>query len=427
MNIGQDVLSIIEALSDPVALVSRRGKIVGANSVFFEHSGFTESDLIDAQLTDLYPNKGVKRGLFRLFIKALRGKHDAGFAFPHLNLDKMVKNISATARRAFIGDQEHVIFTFKEIPNQQVVIANDEGAGSWKAYFDLAYEPYLEFRPAEPLASFQEPDDRASYLEILGDSLQVKFANDAAVKFYKGVSGSLRGESFSSFFNDKEDSIRFLDMLAVVGQMKAETTVIAGNKPAQVEMHCMVKFSEAGFIDAIYCAQRDLTGHQRYETIIGDSRIEMDFIFNQPFTGFAFLAPAGPIERPQAVNVDEKLDAILDQVVILRANQAMLDIYGTDRTRFLLKPMRTLFAGPDIARQVLKELFVIRTTSVERYAASKEMIGDVLERASIYQALFDSVDRLSGVLVATSKHPLGYKARHSIKEGNVLLESNRAT
>jgi hypothetical protein len=200
----------------------------------------------------------------------------------------------------------------------------------------------------------------------------------------------------------------------------------------------MVKFSDMGSIAAIYCAQRDLTGHQRYETIIGDSRIEMNFVFNQPFTGFAFLAPASPIERPKAINVDEQLDAMLNQIVILRANQAMLDVYGTDKSKFLLKNMNALFAGPEIARQVLKELFVIRRTSVERYAASEEIETpeDVLERTSIYQALFDGADRLSGVLVATSKHTLGYKARHSNKKEkmpvgeSVLLEdmgNNRAT
>jgi hypothetical protein len=205
-------------------------------------------------------------------------------------------------------------------------------------------------------------------------------------------------------------------MLAVVGQMKAETTVDAHNKPTQVEMNCAVKFSETGSIAAIYCAQRDLTGRQRYETIIGDSRLEMDFVFNQPFTGFAFLAPASPIECPRASNVDEQLDAMLEQIVILRANQAMFDIYGTDKTKFLLKTMNALFAGPDIARQVLKELFVIRRTSVERYTVSAETTEDVLERTSIYQALFDSADRLSGVLVATSKYTFGYKARHSNKK-----------
>ncbi|MDR1377592.1 MAG: PAS domain-containing protein [Synergistaceae bacterium] len=427
MIIGQDTLSIIEALHDPVLLVSQRGKIVNANGVFFQNWELTESDLADAQLIDLYSNKVIKRGLFRLFIKALRGQRDASFTFPHRNPDKMVKNVLATACRAAFGDQEHVVFTFKEIPTQKVVIADDEGTSSWKAYFDLAYEPYVEFRPAEPISPFQESGDRASYLEIAGDSLQVNFANKAAAKFYKGEAGSLIGESFSSFFNDKIDAIRFLDMLAVVGQIKAETTVIACGKPAQVEMHCMVKFSESGAIDAIYCAQRDLTGRQRYEAIIGDSRIEMDFIFNQPFAGFAFLAPASPIERPQADNVDKILDTMLNEIVIMRVNQAMLDIYGTDRARFLLKSMKALFADPDIARQVLKELFVIRATSVERYAVSEEMIENLLERASTYQALFDSADRLCGVFVATSKHPLGYKPRHSNKTECVALRGNRTT
>jgi hypothetical protein len=181
-------------------------------------------------------------------------------------------------------------------------------------------------------------------------------------------------------------------------------------------MHCVVKFDEEGSIAAVYCAQRDLTGHERYKAIIGGSQLEMDFAFNQPFTGFAFLAPAAPIERPQADNVDAKLDDILDRVLIMRANQAMVDIYNTDKARFLMKPMRELFADMNTARQVMKELFVMRTSSVERYASSEETVENVLERISIFRATFDNADRMNGVFVATSKYDRHYKARHSNKK-----------
>ncbi|MDR2179691.1 MAG: PAS domain-containing protein [Synergistaceae bacterium] len=411
------IINAFNALPDGVLIISpTRGKIVGANSVFFERSGLSEIDLVDVQLIDVpLFKKRIKQGLLRLFVKAVHGRgHGMSFSFPYVNPERMVKNISASAECFTLAEQEYVIFTFKELPPQEILIPGEESA-SWKAYLSLAYEPYMEFRPVAPIEPLREQDERMSYLKFAEDALKVKFANDAAGAFYRGGGGSLIGATFGSFFNKEDDALRFLDMLAAVGEMKAETVVNTYNRVAQVEMHCGVKFDDEGAIAAVYCAQRDLTGHQRYEAIIGGSRLEMDFAFNQPFTGFAFLAPQHPIERPEADNVDAKLDDILDQILIMRANQAMVDIYNTDKARFLMKPMRGLFADMNTARQVMKELFVMRTTSVERYASSEEKVEGVLERVSIFRSVFDTADCLSGVYVATSKDDRNYKARHSNK------------
>jgi PAS domain-containing protein len=253
-----------------------------------------------------------------------------------------------------------------------------------------------------------------SYLRAAGNSLRVKYANKAAIKLYRGENGILTGETFVSFFNNEDDALRFLDMLSIVGQMRAETTVNTHGKPVPVEMHCEVKFSEGGAIGAVYCGQRDLSGAQRYATIIGGSRQEMDFVFNQPFTGIAVLEPSHPVERPEADNVDFQLDTILERIVITRANQAMLDICGTDRAKFLMKPMTTLFNDPDVARQVLKELFVMRNTSVESYALPEKRV----ERVSFYRAIFDDADRLREIFVAASNNDVSYKARHRDIKGD---------
>jgi hypothetical protein len=53
---------------------------------------------------------------------------------------------------------------------------------------------------------------------------------------------------------------------------------------------------------------------------------------------------------------------------------------------------------------------------VERYASFEERVGDVLERVSIFRAVFDNADRMSGIFVATSKDDQNYKARHSNKK-----------
>ncbi|MDR1978957.1 MAG: PAS domain-containing protein [Synergistaceae bacterium] len=423
MNASQNISPIIDAfntLPDGVLIISpKRGKIVGANDVFFEWLGISENALVDVPLIDLpFFKKHIRHGLLRLFVKAVHGKgRGVSFSFPYVNSEKTVKNVLATAGCFTMTDQEYVVFTFKELPAREILFTGGDDAASWKAYLGLAYEPYMEFRPTEPLGVFHEQDERMSYLKFAGDSLRVKFANNAAITFYKGEGGLLTGETFASFFNNQEDALRFLDMLAAVGQMKAETAVNAHNKIARVAMHCVVKFNEEGTIAAVYCAQRDLTGHQRYEAIIGGSRLELDFAFNQPFTGLAFLAPQSPIERPQAENVEFRLDEILDQMLIMRANQTMMDIYNADKSRFLMRPMRDLFVDQNIARQVMKELFVMRTTSVERYASSEEAVEDeavedVFERVSVFRAIFDDADRMNGVFVAVSKDSRDYKARH---------------
>jgi PAS domain-containing protein len=428
MNASQELSPIIDAfnaLPDGVLIISpKRGKIVGVNSVFFELSGISETELLDVQLINLpFFKKRIKQGLLRLFVKAIHGKgHGVSFSFPFVNPEKMVKNILATADRFTMADQEYIVFVFKELPPQEILITGGDDAASWKAYLGLAYEPYIEFRPLVPLEPFREHDERMAYLRFVGDALRVKIANRAAITFYRGSEGFLSGVPFVSFFNNEDDALRFLDMLAAVGQMKAETAVNTYNKIAQVEMHCVVKFDDQeGAIAAVYCGQRDLTGHQRYEAIIGGSRMEMDFVFNQPFTGFAFLAPQNPIERPRADNVDPQLDEILNQILIVRANEAMVDIYHTDKSRFLMKPMRELFVDPNIARQVMKELFVMRTSSVERYASSDE---EEFERVSIFRAMFDNADRMLGVFVATSRDYRDYKARHKSGGSSIAASSS---
>ena len=412
MNADRDVLlSIINTLPDAVLILGQeRGKFVGANGAFLEQSGLTGSDLDDlfnTQLIDLSLfSKGVKRGLLKLYVKAMRGKsRGMDFQFPYSMSGRTVENALATADRFAFGEQEYVLFTFKKLTPS----LEEDHVESWKACLALGYEPYMEFRPSSPLMLAQELEERMPFLRLASENLQVKFANQAAAKLYGSDSGFLEGKTFASFFNDENDAFRFLDMLAVVGQMKAETAVTtAAGLVVQVEMNCVVKFDDDGAIAAVYCGQRDLSGHQRYEAIIGGSRVEMDFTFNQPFVGFAFLTPAHPIERPQADDVDGKLDHMLNQIMIMRANQAMCDIHGTSRAKFLMKPMADLFSDGIVARQVMKELFVVRTTSVEFYSADS---GE-FERVSIFRATFDDADRLNGVLVVTSEHKGDFTARH---------------
>ncbi|MDR1376024.1 MAG: hypothetical protein LBJ22_00820, partial [Synergistaceae bacterium] len=220
MDAARDVSLIIDAfnaLPDGVLLIStKRAKIVGANSVFFERSGLSENDLVDVSLIDIpFFKKRIKRGLLRLFVKAIHGRgHEVSFSFPYVNPGKTVKNMLAVARRFMVADHEYIVFTFKEIPSQEILIAGGDDVASWKAYLDLAYEPYMEFRPIAFIEPFHEQNERMSYLKFMGDALRVKFANGAAAAFYREDGGFLIGETFASFFNREDDALRFLDMLA---------------------------------------------------------------------------------------------------------------------------------------------------------------------------------------------------------------------
>lgn len=412
---GQDILSIIDALPYAVLLLNRRrGKVVLANKTFLRQWDFSADGLFGTQLISLpLFKKSVRRGLIRLFTKALQGKGDGEFfSFLHARPGGNVREITASAEMGTFDGEEHVIFTFREFPPQGDS-AEESEMESLQSYLSLGYEPYLEFRPATPLPPAGEMEDRLPFLREISKSLQVKFANDAAVKLYRGDKGKLEGKTFLSMFSKEDDAFRFLDMLSVVGLMKAETAVVAHDKNLiQVEMNCAVKFNDDGAIAAVYCCQRDMSKQKRYEALLGGSRSEMEFMFNQPFIGFAQLAPRRPLEFPKAEYVDEALDAMLGQIVILRANQTIFSIYGTDKTRFLMKPMTEFFPDGETARQALKELFVMRTTSLEVFG-----LPDGESRyVSVFQAGFDDANRLSGISVVASKHCDGYKARHSSKK-----------
>ncbi|MDR1874531.1 MAG: PAS domain-containing protein [Synergistaceae bacterium] len=406
-----DLLPIINTLPHAVLVLSRdRGKIIGANDIFLRQTGFDQEGLLSVRLIDLpLFSRQAKRSLIRLYVKAQRGQSDGeAIRLEYVAPDQTLKNVAVTASRFEAGDQSYVTFVFREAAGMDPVDLE-----SWKYCMDLTCEPYMEFQPSMPLIPPLELDDRMSFLKLAGSVLRVKYANRAAVELYDGENGSMTGASFSSIFNREEDALRFLDMLSVVGQMKAETALSGrGAQIVQVEMHCVVRFDDDGGIAALYCSQRDLSGARRYEAIIGGSRVETDFMFHQPFTGVAFFTPTRPLERPRAEDVDMSLDNMLEQIVVMRANRVMIDIHGSDRARFMLKPIRELFPDSFLARQVLKELFVMRSSSVAIYNAD-----DTLAHVSVFRATFDDADRMNGILMVSSKHKDDYQVRYSNKKG----------
>lgn len=412
VSASQNVLSVINALPDAALVLSQeRGKIVEANNLFLEHTNFTKDDLISAQLNRVsFFSRQVRHGLVRLFIRAMRDSGDERtFRFRYVTSDKTLRDIVAYASRFSLEEGNYVIFTFRETPRQEAFTPAEEDVESWKSCLKLGYEPYMEFQPSIPLLPPLESDDRTSFLKLASGSLRVRHANDAAMELYGEHNRTIAGKTFASFFNNGDDAFRFLDMLSVVGQMKAETAVTTQNgQILQVEMNCMVRFDRDGAISAVYCSQRDLSGYRRYEALLGGSRIEMDFTFNQPFLGLAFLTPSHPLERPEAAHVESNLDSMLRQILVMRSNNAMFTLYGMDKTRFLMKPMAELFSNIALARQVLKELFVVRESSAAIYDSS----GRTLKHISVFRATFDDADRLVGILMATSKYDNGYKARH---------------
>ena len=412
MGIALDVFSFINSLPDAVLILDRRrGKFIAANAVFFKLMGFAKDAFVDTPIYKLpFNSKETRHGLLRLFLKASRKNEYCNYSFHHVCPDGTVATLSAFAAKAVLREQEYVIFNLKRTEHKGEQYAEDD-ADSLKFYKALAYEPYMEFRPGSPVHVVEEQERRMDFLHMLGESLRVKFSNSAAAKFYQGDrGGSLTGHTFLSFFNKESDAIRFLDMLSAVGQMKAETTVNTYKDFAvQVEMNCVVKFDEDGAIEILYCSQRDLSGYQRYKSIIGGSRLEMEFMFNQPFVGFAFLVPPHPLERPKIENLDATLDDMLNRITVVRANQTVMEIYGSDKSKFFMKPMAGLFNDAGVARQVLKELFVMRESSSGRLGISGK--ENDFEGVAIYRAIFDDADRLTGVFVVASRHSYGYRPR----------------
>jgi len=431
MGIRQDVFSFVNALPKAVLLVDRRKRtFVGANAAFFELTGFANAAFIGTQVFDLpFSSREIKRGLLHLFIKISRGAgYNKAYSFRHVCPNGTIKNITASGRLAMLNGREYIIFTLSHDQSEALLDDSD----SWKFYLTLAYEPYMEFRPLTPIVSVSEPDGRMEFLQKLGNILQVKFFNNDALRFYNDDKGTLEGKTFLSLFSKESDAIGFLDMLNVVGRIKGETSVNTSKASGvYVEMNCIVKFDTEGSIIALYCSQRDLSVEQRYKDIIGGSRLEMGFMFHQPFVGFAFLVPPHPLERPSIEDLYTKLDEMLNQITVVRANEAMLNIYDADKSGFFMKPMSSFFGDLSEARQVLKELFVMRETSLGKLKESEEKTSEEkapeekaseskpdFERVSIFRAVFDNADRLSGVYIATSRHCYGYTPRHTTGGAN---------
>jgi PAS domain S-box-containing protein len=413
MNLSGDVLSVINALPDAVLIVRRTGgRVVAANEAFLRLSGFSGEALADRPVFSLpFFTKATRRGLLRLSVHAARGEaKKENFSFNFLSSDQTVKNFSVRGERVLSGGEKIILFTFHEVSPETAAETETE---SLQGCLGLGYEPYMEFRAADVLLPPPGLEDRLGFLKKLGSSLRVKFANDSALKLYKNERVGLEGAKFVSFFHREDDALRILDMLSIVGSLKTETTVKAGDSLVQVELNCAVKFDGEGAVAALYTCHRNMTQDLKYKAILGGSRTEMEFMFNQPFVGFAYLAPRRPLEYPQADGTDESLDEMLNQILLVRANQVMLDLYGADKTRFIMRPMTDLFPSAVMAREVLKELFVVRTSSVglpasPSGAGAKGKSGKTV----LFKALFDDANRLSGVLAAASTHGEGIPVRH---------------
>lgn len=393
MNPSQDLLHFLRSSPDSVLILSQdKGKIVWADDVFLERWGFSKGALFDTSLIRMPSvSRQARHGLIRLYVKARRGDEDKkGFVFHYLDANNQVKKALSRASRVEIDNRTYILFTFKDLPPRKWVCVDYMALESWEAQQDLGYEPYLEFRPNLPILPPAESADRRPFLEKIASQMCVVRANQAAVNLYSSKNESLIGRTFASFFHNQEDMLRFMDMLSVVGQMKAETVVNAsGGKAVDIEMNCRVQFEADDSIAVLYCAQRNLFKIRYYESLIGGNRIENDFVFQQPHIGLAFLMASRPIVCPSAPLSSDQLDGIMEKILVTRANQAMLELQKTDSASFLMKPMTILFESREEARRILKELF-----------SRRECSSDTPHHASSFRPIIDESSRLTGVMVA---------------------------
>ena len=123
--------------------------------------------------------------------------------------------------------------------------------------------------------------------------------------------------------------------------------------------------------------------------------------------------PKRPLRRPDAASVenalvDPLLDSMLDSLVLMTINEAMIKIRGAAKNQLLMQPLSTLFPHRTQAVQVLRELFVTRESSYAHYDEENR-----LNHISIFKAIFNDADEMTCVFVVTSPQTGEVKERYN--------------
>lgn len=415
MNENHGILTLINALSDPVLLIGpNKGQILAANDAFTDEWGLLRKDLDGRSFLRLKCfSRGVRRGFVGIYARARRGDAKIpAYFFHYEDMSRNIRTISVTARPieallSPVSGRMCVMMHFNIMPPAvSNSFKNRDELEAFEILSDITSEPWLEFRPsAEHDIMEDDLSARTDALSLMARRLHLFRANRHARHTYGlsqdgGTGGSsLKDKTFLSFFNRKEDGLRMLDILSSIGFIRTETSLVGANgRVINAEVSCAVKFGMGDSIEALYCIFRVSENLSKYNDTISALQHERSFAFSQPFAGFAQLVPRQPLERPEPEDIEKRLALYMKMTLITAANDAMLDIYNTPKEQFLMRDMNCIFHSADMGISVLKDLFVTRSSSVTMYGRSGRA-----DRHLKFGALFDNADRIVRIFVACAE------------------------
>ena len=418
----RELQAIIDTFQEPVFFMEpHRGRVIACNAAFVRDTGFSEEALKGKPFLGIPRfTRPIRRGLLDLFFKT-KHKNDKKipFVFQYATPQGSLKTFSATMDALSCGSEEYIMVYLRVVSATEADFAEQaKDIAAFNAFVDMTQEPWMEFRPrsSKPLLVLSD-EDRLSYLLNLGREFVVHKASPAAQKLFgrkisgMGFSGVfLKGKDFMSLFYRENDALRFLDMLANVGELRAQTSLVTeSGETIEVEMDCSVNFDATDTVTALYCIPYPVRQNRNRPVQESVSSQEQDFIFSQPFLGLGQLVPLQPLPRPNpADDVDAVLNNYLDEVLVLKSNGALCDLYGVKKNGLLMQRMVQLFPYRAAGVQVLKELFVTRASS---FATYNEETGELL-RVALFKAVFNNADHLVKIFTAVSSPAGGLSELH---------------
>ena len=426
MNASQEMQAVIEALPDPILILApNRGRVLAYNKAFVDKWGFVEETFMDKPFLKMPQfSRAIQRGLIGIYARARhRRAKIAPFSFCYPDKKGFLKTFSASAspiEEAGNVAAPSVMLRFQELPQtDEATIRAQEDAAAFNIFTDITDEPWLEFRPPLPIiAPGIEDGDRRDQLVQIGKHLRLARASKAAIHFYglverdtESADGTikLKEKDFPSFFSRSEDACRMLDILTTIGFIRARSALLdrKGNV-IEAEVSCASQFGQGNSLTAIYCIFHFSEEMINCRNAFREGQQMRDFTFNQPFLGLGQLVPQRPLKRPEAESAEAELGKLVNSILLVATNDALLKLHNAQKSRFLMQPMSVLFPNTSHAVAVLRELFVTRESSFALYDGN-----GTLQHITIFKAIFNDADELVRILISTSDHSQGIEEHYN--------------
>ena len=423
MQLEQETQALINSLPDPILIIGlgpRRGRVVAYNTAFVRELGSFEGNFEGRSFIRMPQfTRTDRRGLMQLFFRAKNRKDDkTPFVFQYLDPKGKLKTLSAAAEILHYAGQMCVLFYFRVVHSNAVTPQQAEDMTAFNILIDMTREPCLEFRPRIPIPpDLMDKEDRLVLLRSLGYEFIVHKSSGAAQNLFgrknagKALAGStLVGRSFISLFHREMDALMFLDMLVSMGQLRAPVALLDGDSRVfETEMACSARFGAGDTIAGIYCIPRLIEQNRNPRAQNEMDSQEQDFLFTQPFIGLGQLVPLQPLTRPVPEEADSVLNRYLNEILLVNTNDALGKAYRVHKNHLLMRRMPHLFPYRSAGIQVLKELFVTRSSS---FATYNEDTGEFM-RIALFKAIFNKADQLVRILLAVSTQACENLERHS--------------